>query len=198
MGWLSWLPGIFKGGKDIAEVFKPNAEKKSVRDHQERMADMGLDSSVLQQFAAEFHERKNRTWWDSVVDGLNRLPRPLLTFAVLSFFVIAPFWPERFAEISQAYANMPPGYWGLLSVIVGFYFGGRMQLKGHDMAMKGAAVQAAKELVSKRKEFRELVDDDDSTEDKQYRAAVSDGHKPIENEVVTKWKKSRGHHPRRR
>ena len=187
MGWLSSLGGIFKGGKEVAEVFVENKENKGQRKHEEVMADVGRDLASLQQFSAEFHERSKRTWWDSFVDGLNRLPRPVITIAILSFFVLAPLNPQKFLEIATAYNLMPPGYWALLSVIIGFYFGGRMQLKAQDMAVKKDTVQAAKDLVAMRKEFRQLELEEESTESKIYDAATSGGTAKPKNKVVAEW-----------
>ncbi|HKI61807.1 MAG TPA: 3TM-type holin, partial [Mariprofundaceae bacterium] len=140
---------------------------------------------------AEFHSRQNRTVWDSFVDGLNRLPRPILTFAILSFFVWAPLYPEKFLEIAKAYELMPTGYWALLSVIIGFYFGGRMQLKAQDMVVRKDAVQAAKDLVSMKREFRKLESEDESPESKLFTAAVQEGAQPIKNKVVSDWLESK-------
>ena len=191
MAWWNFLGDIFKGGKEVAEVFKENAEKKGQRAHEETMADIGRDMASLQQYGAEFHERSNRTWWDSFVDGLNRLPRPLLTIAVLSFFVLAPLHPARFLEIAKAYELMPPGYWALLSVIVGFYFGGRMQIKSQDMAVKKDAVQAMKDLVVMKQEFRKLEGEDESKESKIFEEAVQSGVDVGPNKVVEEWLKSK-------
>jgi len=187
VAWFNWIGDIFKGGKEVAEVFTENKENKGQRSHEERMADIGRDLASLHQFSAEFHQRQNRTWWDSLVDGLNRLPRPLITVAILSFFVLAPLNPQKFLEIAKAYELMPPGYWALLSVIIGFYFGGRMQLKSQDMAVKKDAVKAAKELVSMRREFRQLDLGDDSTESKVFDNAISAGESKIPNKVVAEW-----------
>ena len=191
MAWWNWIGDIFKGGKEVAEVFKQNEEKKGQRTHEENMADIGRDVASLQQFSAEFQQRSNRTWWDSFVDGLNRLPRPLLTISVLSFFVLAPLQPARFLEIAKAYELMPPGYWALLSVIVGFYFGGRMQIKSQDMAIKKDSVQAMKELVSMKQEFRKLEGEDESVESKMFEDAVSSGVKVATNKVVEEWLKNK-------
>jgi hypothetical protein len=136
MSWFSLIAGLFQPAKELIEVFKPNAEQSAERDHVERMALTQQDLASLQQFAAEFHDRAARTWWDSLIDGLNRLPRPLITLGILAFFVLAPLQPVRFLEIAQAYQMMPDGFWALLGVIIAFYFGGRMQLKGQDMAVK--------------------------------------------------------------
>jgi len=191
MAWWNWIGDIFKGGKEVAEVFVENKENKGQRLHEQVMGELNRDMASLQQFASEFHSRQNRTWWDSFVDGLNRLPRPLLTIAILGFFVLAPLDPARFLEIAKAYELMPPGYWALVSVIIGFYFGGRMQLKAQDMVVKKDAVQAMKDLVSMKREFRQLEAEEDSVESKLFDSAVQSGSQPIENRVVSEWRKSR-------
>lgn len=195
MGWLSWIPGIFKSTKEVAEVFVENKEARGQRQHEQQMADAELNVAVLKQFAEEFHQRQNRSWWDSFVDGLNRLPRPLITFAVLSFFVLAPLFPEQFLSIAKAYELMPQGYWTLLSIIIAFYFGGRMQLKHQDMKVKGNAVQAAKDLVAMRKEFRKLEEEQEPPEEKTYQAALATGAKPVPNKVVQAWREKQDAHP---
>lgn len=188
MAWWNFIGDIFKGGKEVAEVFVENKENKGQRIHEEVMGDMNRDLASLQQFSAEFHGRQNRSWFDSFTDGLNRLPRPLLTFAILGFFVLAPLDPTRFLEIAKAYELMPPGYWALVSVIIGFYFGGRMQLKAQDMAVRKDAVQAAKDLVSMKREFRKLEVEEESPESQMFASAIQAGAQPIKNKVVSDWR----------
>ncbi|MDX1505870.1 MAG: 3TM-type holin [Spongiibacter sp.] len=187
MAIVQWLGGLLKGGKDLAEVFTENKEQQGERRHEEVMADFERDQSAIKQFAAEFHQRQHRTRWDAFVDGLNRLPRPLVAIAVLSLFVLAPVNPERFLLIAKSYEMMPPGYWALLSVVISFYFGGRMQLKAQDMAVKKDAVQAAKELVEMRRSFRELDDPQADEGSRIYEGAVDAGVPLPENKVVKEW-----------
>ncbi|PIE41741.1 MAG: hypothetical protein CSA49_01930 [Gammaproteobacteria bacterium] len=191
MAWWNFIGDIFKGGKDVAEVFIENKENRGQRSHDREMADISRDMASLSQFSSEFHARQKRTWWDSLVDGLNRLPRPLLTIAILSFFVLAPLDPARFLEIAKAYELMPPGYWALLSVIIGFYFGGRMQLKAQDFTVKKSAVKAAKELISIRKDFRQLNDEMESDESRIYEIERMNSPRTVTNKVVKKWLESR-------
>ncbi len=192
MSWLNFIPSIFKGGKEVAEVFVENKENKGQRSHLEKLSDMELSRSTLEQFSAEFYARSNRTWWDSFVDGLNRLPRPVLTIAVVGFFVLAPLDPDRFLLIAKAYEAMPTGYWALLSVIIGFYFGGRMQVKQADMVLKHNHLQAAKELVAMRKEFRAFRDEEEKETDVNYENAMSGGvAKPV-NTVIKAWRDMHG------
>ncbi len=155
MGWLSMITGLFGPAKELVEVFKPNAEHEAERGHAERLALSTQDLASLQQFAAEFQPRAKSTWWDSFIDGLNRLPRPLITLSVGAFFVLAPLDPLRFAQVARAYELMPDGFWALLSIIVAFYFGGRMRLKRQDMAVKGGALAVAQEVLAMQRAARE-------------------------------------------
>lgn len=187
MAFWNWIGGVLKPAKDLAEVFVENKEERAERRHEETIADSELNAAVLQQFATEFQRRASRSWWDSFVDGLNRLPRPLLTLSVMAFFLLTPFYPEKIIEVSMAYEVIPAGFWALLSIIVGFYFGGRMQLKSQDFSVKGSAVKAAQDLVQVRREFREVVTGDDPREEQVYRRAVAtQGRKP--NQTARQWR----------
>jgi len=97
------ITGVFRPAKELVEVFKPNAENQANRTHQERMELSKQDMASLEQFAAEFKSKRTSTGWDSFVDGLNRLPRPLITLGILGLFVLAPADPLRFLEIARAY-----------------------------------------------------------------------------------------------
>ncbi len=156
MSWWSAITALFRPARELVEVFKPNAEHEAERSHLERLALTEQEMASLQQFAAEFQAREGRTWWDSLVDGLNRLPRPLITLGILAFFVLAPLEPVRFLEIARAYQMMPDGFWALLSVIIAFYFGGRMQLKRQDMTVQGGALRAARQILAIRREEQAL------------------------------------------
>ncbi len=188
MGWLSMITGLFRPAKELIEVFTPNAEGEARRGHAERLALSAQDLASLEQFAAEFQPRRNRTWWDSFIDGLNRVPRPLITLGVLAFFVLAPLDPLRFAQIARAYELMPDGFWALLSIIVAFYFGGRMQLKRQDMAVKGGALEVAREVLALQRAARE--------HDRVQRAEPAHIDAPAEsaghsNKVIEAWKRRR-------
>jgi len=145
MAWWSRLFDFLGGAKDLAEVFTENKEGRARRTHEAHMGEQARARGTLDQYAAEFHHRQGRGWWDALVDGLNRLPRPLIALGTLSFFVLAPVDPERFSLIAEAYARMPEGFWALLSVVVAFYFGGRMQVKAQDMKRRDRAVLRAEE-----------------------------------------------------
>ena len=69
--------------------------------------------------------------------------------------MLAPLDPLRFAQVARAYELMPDGFWALLSIIVAFYFGGRMRLKRQDMAVKGGALAVAQEVLAIQRAARE-------------------------------------------
>ncbi len=73
---------------------------------------------------AEFqHARAG--WFDTAVNGLNRLPRPLLALGTLCLFVYAMADPDGFGVRMAALALVPEPLWWLLGAVVAFYFGAR-------------------------------------------------------------------------
>jgi hypothetical protein len=110
--------------RDTVEVFRENAEAGAKRAHDDR-------SVALEQFAADFAQTE-RGGFDRAIDGINRLPRPLLAFATLALLISAmvdPFW---FAKRMEGLLLVPEPLWWLLGVIVSFYFGARHQAKSQD------------------------------------------------------------------
>lgn len=86
----------------------------------------GENEAAMQQYAAEFAPRAQRTWFDSAVDGINRLQRPTYTFSVLSLFWMAYQNPAEFAQIMYGLALIPEPFWVIIGMIVGFLFSSRM------------------------------------------------------------------------
>jgi len=138
----------------VGGVFTSNAENDAERSAQEQMA-------VLEQYKAEFHERDNRTWIDALADGFNRLIRPFIVTIIISIFIISYISPDHFTKITLAISSIPQGYWTLLSIIIAFYFGGRMQIKSQDFKFKREQAQAIETLIKTKKAFRDLEIDDD-------------------------------------
>lgn len=129
MGLIAGLMGfLFGDGRNVvaetAEVFRENAEKGAVR-----AADARAES--LDQFAAEFL-RPRRGIFDRLVDGLNRLPRPMLALGTIYLFVMAMRKPEEFVRGMEGIALVPEPLWWLMGAIVSFYFGARHQAKGQE------------------------------------------------------------------
>ena len=102
---------------DVAEVFRPNAENEA-----QRTAD--FQSSSLSQFQSEFaHERKG--WFDRFIDGVNRLPRPIMALGTMALLGSAMYDPIWFNERMIGLAYVPDPLWWLLGAVVSFYFGAR-------------------------------------------------------------------------
>jgi len=133
---------IFGDGRnalvETAEVFRVNADKSDQRG-------VAITQATLKQFAAEFkHER--RGIFDRFIDGLNRLPRPMLALGTIGLFVAAMYDPVWFSDRMLGVTLIPEPLWWLMGAIVSFYFGARHQAKGQDFQRSVAqtlAVSAA-------------------------------------------------------
>ena len=101
----------------VAEVFRPNAT---------RAMELGHDAykAAHASHSAEFQFARGG-WFDSAVNGLNRLPRPLLALGTLALFVYAMTDPDGFARRMHALSGVPDPLWWLLGAVVAFYFGAR-------------------------------------------------------------------------
>ena len=102
--------------------------------------------------------------------------------------MLAPLDPLRFAQVARAYELMPDGFWALLSIIVAFYFGGRMRLNRDDMAIKGGALAAAREVLALQQAKRE--------HDAAARTPLPQADAPVapdagSNRVIEAWKRQR-------
>ncbi len=128
-------------------MFRPNAEA-SARRAAERA------NAVQQQFSAEFTARERRGWFNSLVDGLNRLPRPALAYGTIGLFVYAMRDPVSFGERMQGLALVPDQLWWILGAIVTFYFGAR-ELK-YSREARYAAPQLVRQVVDNVQEIRTL------------------------------------------
>jgi len=163
MGLISW---IFGGGakhaasavETVAGAFKPNAEASDARGHEYAKA-------ALAQYAAEFaHPR--RGWFDGLVDGLNRLVRPVVTLSLFGVLPATWIWPEETAVAISALMLLPAGYWATLSIILGFYFGGRMQIKSQDFRKSiQEAVARAPQVIANMRRVRDALSPHEAADD---------------------------------
>ncbi len=159
MGMIGNILGILLGGgrnaiRETVEVFRPNAEAEATRE-------AGQLAAALAQFATEFTQPK-RGWFDRFMDGLNRLPRPMLGLGTLALFVSAMVDPVWFSARMQGIALVPEPLWWLMGAIVSFYFGARHQIKSQEF-QKGVAETLARtpEVVANIQALAALRPDDD-------------------------------------
>lgn len=119
---------LFGGGRnavaETVELFRENAERGAERDS-------ARSAAALNQYAAEFSHSR-RSWFDALIDGMNRVPRPAMAIGTLGLFVSAMVDPIWFAERMTGIALVPEPLWWLLGAIVSFYFGSRYQAKSQD------------------------------------------------------------------
>lgn len=157
MGIMSFLSGgglreVGDTAEQIGGIFTPNAEASA-----QRAADRA--TSAQAQFAAEFAARERKGWFNALVDGLNRLPRPAMAYGTIGLFVYAMRDPVGFAERMQGLAVVPDQLWWLFGAIVGFYFGAR-ELK-YSREAKFAEPQVVQAVVDNIEMIRTLRDNDD-------------------------------------
>ncbi len=181
---------LFGGGRnviaDTVEVFRPNAEAGA-----RRQAD--YQQAALAQFATEFQiERKG--WFDRFMDGLNRLPRPLIVIATFALFASAMFDPIWFAERMQGLALVPEPLWWLAGTIVGFYFSGRLQTKSQEFkrSIAQTALQAP-QVVQNIATLRSLRHDDPGSADAGTDTELAEvAIAPTDNAAVMSWRQEVG------
>ena len=83
-----------------------------------------LREELRAEFGAEF-AAPSLGGFDRVVNGLNRLPRPMLAFGTIGLFVYAMIDPASFAARMVGLNAVPEPLWWLLGAVVAFYFGAR-------------------------------------------------------------------------
>lgn len=123
---MGLIARIFGGGgvgavsravTDVAEVFTPNATRQMELGHEAFVAS-------VTQHGVEF-EHSQGYFFDRFINGLNRLPRPMLALGTLGLFIYAMADPIGFAMRMEGLAYVPDPLWWLLGAIVSFYFGAR-------------------------------------------------------------------------
>ena len=101
----------------LAETFTPSATRQME-------LSAAAQTAALEQMGAEF-VNASTNWFDTAVNGLNRLPRPMLAFGTIGLFVYAMVDPPRFADRMLGLNAVPEPLWWLLGAVVAFYFGAR-------------------------------------------------------------------------
>tara|TARA_R110002124_G_scaffold114463_14_gene269024 strand:- start:3272 stop:3766 length:495 start_codon:yes stop_codon:yes gene_type:complete len=117
MGLIQDILGIGRTVGNVAEVFVPNKTKQNRQEFLRAIA-------ANEQFAAEFKQQRTG-FFDRLVDGLNRLPRPVMALGTVGLFVYAMVDPIGFTTRMQGLDYVPDPLWWLLGAVVSFYFGAR-------------------------------------------------------------------------
>lgn len=143
MKWLANLlgGGLLSGVDKILGRFFPDRDR-------ELDAETRSLTSAQRQFAAEFHRPTN--WFDSIINGLNRLPRPFMALSALGLLWLPFFEPALFALAMQSLALVPDFLWGIIGGIFAFYFGARHITEKRKTGVSHAAV---KEFTRAKREY---------------------------------------------
>lgn len=92
-------------------------------------------------YAAEFsYGAAKRGAFDRFMDGINRIPRPLMAFGVIGLMAWCVFDPDAFRVSMSALEVVPTALWGIFAAIIGFYFGGRWAEKSLNAKIASGAV----------------------------------------------------------
>ncbi len=116
-GGAAAVTALGQAAAGLAEVFIPNATARMERSHEAYIA-------ALDEHGAEFQYQRPG-FFDRFVNGLNRMPRPMLALGTLGLFAYAMVDPVGFAQRMVGLAYVPEPLWWLLGAIVSFYFGAR-------------------------------------------------------------------------
>ena len=117
LGRPGTIAAVGEAAKDVAEVFTPSATKRMELSAK-------AQSDALKEFSEEFGAAPFG-WFDRLVNGLNRLPRPMLAFGTIGLFCYAMADPTAFAQRMVGLNAVPEPLWWLLGAVVAFYFGAR-------------------------------------------------------------------------
>ena len=150
MNWLIKLlgGGALKSVDSILGRFVKNKDAAEANIHSEQM-------SASESMAAEFQHRENRTWWDSLIDGINRLPRPLMVFEALALLHWAVIDPLGFAATMTALNTVPEWLALVIAQVILLYMGGRMLDKWNGK-MKGPSRKQVEETMNAMRELRAM------------------------------------------
>ncbi len=141
------VEGVASGADSLIQTFRGSTQERDQQSHDEF-------NTVQKSFAAEFNARTNRSWWDSLWDGFNRMPRPVTFLALVYYFQLAYADPAKFQILNVVLDSIPDRMWGMAFMILGFYF----TLK-HSQRMqetKGKLAQSDKEFAAMQGRIKAL------------------------------------------
>ncbi len=134
----------------LAETFTPSATKQME-------FSAAAQTAALDQMGAEF-VNASTNWFDTAVNGINRLPRPMLAFGTIGLFVYAMVDPPRFADRMVGLNAVPEPLWWLLGAVVAFYFGARETHYFRNRTSSAALVTTATTAVASADDNPALTD----------------------------------------
>ena len=168
------LGSILGGANNLAKTVFGDQAAKEAAIHKEQM-------ELQKGYQAEFLAPEKHGWFNQLVDGANRLVRPLFTYGIVALFVWACVDPVQFTMTVQALGVIPELLWYIMMTIIGFWFGGRLLEKAPMRVSK-------KEMTAAKTVAKEIAEERDLWEDK-YEQVDKDIPKTATNKVVAEWQK---------
>ena len=168
----SGLGSILGGANNLARTVFGDKAAKEAAIHEEQM-------QIQKGYQAEFLAPEKHGWFNQLVDGANRLVRPLFTYGIVALFVWACVDPVEFTMTVQALGVIPELLWYIMMTIIGFWFGGRLLEKAPMRVSK-------KEMAAAKTVAKEIAEERDLWEDK-YEQVDKDIPKTSTNKVVAEW-----------
>ncbi len=123
MGILNNVLGLGGLAKSLGGAIKDTSEVFHVNETAKMQAQEKRFQAAISQFEGEF--ARQESWFDSLISGVNRLPRPTMALGTIGLFVYAMADPVGFSERMMGLNLIPEPLWWLLGAVVGFYFGAR-------------------------------------------------------------------------
>ena len=117
IGMGSTVSAVGNAATGMAEILTPSATRRMELDEE-------AYARAMSEHGQEFVSAGD-SHFDAMVNGLNRLPRPLLTLGTIGLFVYAMAEPAGFSMRMEGLALVPEPLWWLMGAIVSFYFGAR-------------------------------------------------------------------------
>lgn len=166
------LGSILGGANNLAKTVFGDKAAKEAAIHEEQM-------QIQKGYQAEFLAPEKHGWFNQLVDGANRLVRPLFTYGIVALFIWACVDPVEFTMTVQALGVIPELLWYIMMTIIGFWFGGRLLEKAPMRVSK-------KEMTAAKTVAKEIAEERDLWEDK-YEQVDKDIPKTSTNKVVAEW-----------
>lgn len=124
MGLIQRVLGISDATQGVGGAIEAVAEVFTVNKTKAELAERAQAMASLRQYGEEFTNAKGGRF-NNFINGINRLPRPIMALGTVGLFVFAMANPIDFATRMQGLAYVPDPLWWLLGAVVSFYFGAR-------------------------------------------------------------------------
>ena len=117
LGAGATVTAVGNAASGMAQILTPSATRRMELDEE-------AYARAMAQLTGEFASQP-RGSFDGLMNGMNRMPRPLLTLGTIGLFVYAMIEPAGFGLRMQNLNLVPEPLWWLLGAIISFYFGAR-------------------------------------------------------------------------